>query len=217
MRNLASTSVVEFIGENLIGRTLTSEFISAITNDEQSEATYWDQTFFSNLVRRADGFNFDLTAITVGRRFGLDSEGQRKELAGSMDAVRVYRYEMTERASTGQLLGFARHISSTNTQSDPMAGTCFLVQMEVDGDGLTVSERQVGYGDFPAPGGRRKPQALDSRYRYTVDGRGRLSVEFDQETFDVDPKSFERRPSGDRFPTQISRELFDREGEPISG
>src|SRR5262249_51194027 len=121
------------------------------------------------------------------------------------------------RVSTGRLLGNARYISSTNTQFDPVAGTCFLVQMRVDGDALLVNERQVGYSDFPTLDGGTKPQALDCRYRYSLDSAGVLSVEFDQESFDVDPMPFERRPSGDRFPTQVSREVFDQEGAPVPG
>ncbi|WP_330334738.1 hypothetical protein OHS33_36610 [Streptomyces sp. NBC_00536] len=217
MQSAASKDVVEFIGRNLVGRTLTSEPISTRTHEGRVETTYADQTFFSNFVQRTNGFDFDLTVITRGRRFDLDANDHPGEPAGTLDAVRVYRYEMTERLSTGRLLGFARYISSTNTHFDPLAGTIFLVQMRVDGGALLVTERQVGYGDFPAPGGGRKPQALDCRYRYRLDDRGGLSVEFDQESFEVDAESFERRPSNDHFPTQVSRELFDLEGAPVVG
>jgi hypothetical protein len=214
MRNQA-LAVMEFIEQNLIGRTLNSEPISARTDDGLAEVTYSDQTFFSNLVRRAAGFDFNLTTITLGRRFRLNADGQRTELAGSMDAVRLYRYEMTARVSTGQLLGFIRLVSSTNEQLDPLAGTCSQVQMRLEDGALVVNERQIGYGDFPAPGGGRKPQALDYSHRYSVDDRGTLSAELEQEAFDVDPESFERRPSGDRIPTQTLRELVNREGEPV--
>ncbi|MXM64265.1 hypothetical protein GR925_12615 [Streptomyces sp. HUCO-GS316] len=209
MLSASSKSVVEFIGKYLIGRTLTSEPISTHTDAGRVETTYADQTFFSNFVQRTSGFDFDLTVITRGRRFGPDADG-------TLDAVRVYRYEMTERVSTGQLLGFARYISSTNTQYDPLAGSCFLIQMRVDGGALLVNERQIGYGDFPTPGGGRKPKALDCRYRYSLDDRGVVSVEFDQESYDVDAESFERQPSDDEFPTQVSRELFDQEGAPVT-
>jgi len=198
----ASMTVAQFIERNLIGRTLTSSLISALINDGRTEVTYADQTFFSNFVRREQGFDFDLTVITLARRFGL-YEGRRTELAGTMDVVRVYRYQMTERVSTGRLLGFARHISTTNTEFDPVAGTCFMVQMWVEDCTLVVDERQIGYGDFPVPGGGRKPQALDSTYRYSLDARGALQLRFDQATFDVDPDTFERTPSGDKFPTQV--------------
>lgn len=214
MKSQASAAVAEFIQQNLIGRTLTSSPITALTNDGGTEAEYADQTFFSNFVRREQGFDFDLTVITYGRRFGL-SDGRRMELAGTMDAVRVYRYQMTERVSTGRLLGFARYISTTNSQFDPVAGTCFMIRMRLDTGSLVVDERQVGYGDFPAPGGGRSPRALDSTYQYSLDAQGALQLQFDQATFDVDPDTFERSPSGDVFPTQISLEMSDREGQPV--
>ncbi|GGW86628.1 hypothetical protein [Streptomyces galilaeus] len=216
MQSAASKDVVEFIGHNLIGRTLTSQPINTCTHEGHVETTYTDQTFFSNLVQCANRFAFDLTVMTRGRRFGVDAEDRPGTPAGTMDAVRVYRYAMTERMSSGQLVGFARYISSTNTHFDPLAGTCFLVRMRIDDGALLVTEQQVGYGDFPTRDGGRKPQALDCRYRYRLDG-GVLSVEFDQESFDVDIDSFERRPSSDRFPTQFSRELFDSEGAPVAG
>ncbi|WNZ06186.1 hypothetical protein [Streptomyces sp. 11x1] len=215
MQSAASKDVVEFIGHNLIGRTLTSQPINTRTHEGRVETTYTDQTFFSNLVQRTNGFDFDLTLITHGRQFHLDAEDRPGAAAGTMDAVRVYRYAMTERVSTGQLLGFARYVSSTNTHFDPLAGTCFLVQMRIDDGALLVTEHQVGYGDFPTPDGGRKPQAMDCRYRYRLDDRGVLSVEFDQKSFDVDVNSFERQPTNDQFPTQVSRELFDTEGAPV--
>lgn len=217
MQSAASKDVVEFIEHNLIGRTLTSQPINTRTHEGRVETTYTDQAFFSNLVQRANGFNFDLTVITRGHQFDLDAEDSPGAPAGTMDAVRVYRYAMTERVSTGQLVGFAQYVSSTNTHFDPLAGTCFLVRMRIDDGAFLVTEQQVGYGDFPTPDGGRKPQALDCRYRYRLDDGGVLSVEFDQDSYDVDIDSFERRPSSDHFPTQFSRELFDSEGAPVAG
>ncbi len=130
MEKLSSAQrVVEFLQRNVIGRTVVAAPITAQTNDGGTEVTYADQNFFGDLAVRSDGFTFDLTSITLGRRYGLDANGEKVQLAGSMDAVRVFRYEMTERPSTGEVLGFARFVSSTNVQSDPMAGTCFLSRM----------------------------------------------------------------------------------------
>lgn len=211
MKSQASMTVAQFIERNLIGRTLRSSLINALINDGRTEVTYADQTFFSNFVRREQGFDFDLTVITLARRFGL-YDGRRTELAGTIDTVRVYRYQMTERVSTGRLLGFARHISTTNTEFDPVDGTCFMVQMRVEDGTLVVDERQVGYGDFPVPDGR-KPQALDSTYRYSLDAQGALQLRFDQATFDVDPDTFDRTPSGDKFPTQVGLPVAPTESE----
>lgn len=199
------TQVIDFLERNVIGKTVIAEPVTTCTSDNQIESTYIDQSFFSNLLRSADGFRFDLTSVTLGRRYVLDGDGKHKELAGTLDAVRLYRYEMTERASSGRLLGFARFLSSTNTASDPFAGTCFLVEMRMEGEDLVVQETQVGYADFFAYGGTRKPMASDGLYRYSVQD-GKLVLRFTQTTFNVDPDSLKRTPSGDVFPTQISKE-----------
>ncbi|MET0143522.1 MAG: hypothetical protein ABW328_01860 [Ilumatobacteraceae bacterium] len=203
---------MDFLERNVIGRAVVSAPVTAMTNDGATEVTYVDQNLFGNLTVRADGFSFDLTSITLGRRYGVDEHGEPVELAGSMDAVRVYRYDMTERSSTGELLGFGRFVSSTNVQSDPLAGTCFVVRMTLDGDELIVEDTQIGYGDFPARGGRRRPVALDGTYRYSVSD-GQLTVQFDQSTYDVDPASLQRTPTGEEFPTQHSEEHTDRDGQ----
>ena len=197
---------IEFLERNVIGRTVVAEPVTTRTNDGRTEASYVDQNFFSNLVRTGYGFAFDLTSVTLGRRYGLDENGEEMELAGSLDAVRVYRYEMTERPSSGRLLGFARFISTTNTEFDPFSGTCFLVHMWMQEGDLVVEETQAGYGDFPARGGERKPVASDGLYRYCIHD-DRLVVQFQQSTFDVDPKTLERTPTGDSFPAQVSREF----------
>lgn len=206
MRTQAGQQVVDFLERHVIGHTVAAQPITARTNGGRTEITYVDQNFFSNLSQTPDGFGFDLTAVTLGRRYGLDEQGRRVELAGSLDAVRVYRYELTERPSTGQLLGFARFVSSTNTEFDPFSGACFLSRMRLAGEELIVQDMQVGYGDFVDRGGVRRPIAVDGVYRYTVKD-GRLIVQFDQGTFNVDPETLTRTPTGDQFPTQVSEEF----------
>lgn len=198
--------IVDFLERNLIGRTVTSQPVITRTAQGGIESTYIDQNFYSNLVQTPDGFSFDITFLAMGRRFGLNAQGKREDLAGTLDAIRVYRYEMTERPSTGRVLGFARFISSTNTESDPVAGTCFMVRMSLEGEDLIVYDTQIGYSDFIGHGGALKPVASDGIYRYTQRD-GRLLVRFQQSTFAVDPDTLERTPTSDVFPAQISEEV----------
>jgi hypothetical protein len=202
--------VIEFLQANVIGRTVTSEPIVTRTNQGRTESAYVDQNFFSKLVRTPDGFTFDLTSLARGERFGLDSFGNPVESAGTLDAIRVYRYDVTERASTGRLLGFARFLSSTNANFDPLTGTCFLTRMMMEGDDLLITDTQIGYGDFVARGGQRVPVAVDGAYRYTLRG-SRLAVHYQQHTYDVDPQTLARTPTGDTFPVQVSVEAMAEE------
>jgi hypothetical protein len=209
--------VIEFLDRSVIGRTVASRPVTTRTNDGLTEATYVDQSFFSNLVRTDFGFAFDMTTLTQGQRYGLNKDGQRVELAGTLDAVRVVRYQITQRPSSGKLLGFAHLASSTNADFDPLTGVCFLVRMRLDNDGLLVHESQMGYGDFVSPGGARHPMAIDGSFRYQVSD-GRLVVHFQQASFNVDPETLQRVPSGETFPPQIAEEFgtSDRADEAIA-
>lgn len=209
--------VIEFLDSKVIGRTVVSQPVTTRTNDGRTEATYVDQSFFSNLVRTDFGFSFDMTALTRGERYGLDEKGKRVEFAGTLDAVRVVRYQLTQRASTGRLVGFWHLSSSTATEFDPLTGAGFLVTVRMDKDAMVLHESQMGYGDFVAPGGERRPMSIDGHFRYEV-SKGRLIVRFQQETFNVDPDTMQRVPSGETFPPQVSEEfgLSDRDDEAIA-
>jgi hypothetical protein len=197
--------VIKFFRDHVIGRTVIAEPVTTRTDQGRIEGVYEDQTFFSNLIETADGFHFDMTAITKGILYELDS-GQRGEPGESLDAVRVYRNEMTERRSSGNLVGFGHIISSTNTQPDPFSGAVFLIQMRLEGGTLVVKETQSGYADVPGAGGKYQAVASDGTYRYTVED-GKLLVQFQQTTYDVDPETLSRTPTGDSFPVQISKEI----------
>jgi hypothetical protein len=171
----------------------------------QVTTTYEEDAVFSNLTETANGFSFDMTTLSRGTRYVADKAG--KLLAeGTLNAVRVVRYEVTERSSSGKLVGFSRFISSTNTQPDPFSGTVFLVQIDGGHDRLTLHETMVGYCDLPAADGKAKPVAWEGRYHYSLEN-GNLVVTYDQETFDVDPATLRRTPTGDKFPPQVSREI----------
>jgi hypothetical protein len=206
MKTSDRAQVVKFLRNHVIGKTVVAAPVKTITDQGRTEGAYEDQTFYSNLVERADGFSFDLTVIFWGTLYELDKAGKRAREEGSLNAVRVYRYEMTERKSTGELVGFARFVSSTNTQPDPFAGTVFLARMWLEGDALIVHETQAGYADVAVAGGISKPIASDGNYRYAIED-GKLVVHLQQATFDVDPETHTRTPTKDKFPIQVSREI----------
>jgi hypothetical protein len=205
MRTSERTQVIKFLKDHVIGKTVVAAPVSTYTDQGRIEGVYEDQTFFSNLVEKADGFCFDLTAIFMGTLYELD-KGQRVKSEGSLNAVRVYRYEMTERKSSGRLVGFAWFVSSTNTQPDPFSGIVFLARMWLESEALVVQETQAGYADVAVTGGAFKPIASDGKYRYAVED-GKLVVHYQQTTFDVDPETLMRTPTQDKFPVQVSMEI----------
>jgi hypothetical protein len=206
MRTFERTQAIKFLKDRVIGKVVRSAPVTTFTDSGRIRAVYEDLTFFSNLVETAVGFRLDLTNYAMGTRFQKDSTGAFTAPEGSLNAIRVYRYEMTERKSSGRLVGFARWVSSTNSAPDPVVGTVFLVEMWLEDSALVVQETQVGYADWVAVDGTFTPVASDVKYRYAVQG-DKLVVQSEQATFRVDPETLRRTPTGDQFPTQVSAEV----------
>jgi len=205
MKGSERTQVVEFVKRHVIGKSVVAPPVTTDVDGGRITSTYEEDAVFSNLTETANGFSFDMTTLARGTRYVRDKK--RELLAeGTLNTVRVIRYEMTERSSSGKLVGFARFISSTNTQPDPFFPAIFLVQMSLERDRLAVHETMVGYVDFVAADGSFKPVALDGKYSYALE-QDRLVVRYEQETFDVDPTTLRRTPTGDKFPAQVSQEI----------
>jgi hypothetical protein len=197
---------IKFLRDHVIGKTVYATPLTTYTDEGRVMVVSDDQTFFSNLVETMDGFGYDLTAVARGTRYERDKAGQFEHPEGSLIAVRVYRYEITERKSSGKLVGFARYISSTNTQPDPFSGTIFVTRMWLEGGALVVQDAQAGYADLVGAGGTAKPGAIDGKYRYTIE-KDKLVLHYEQTNFDVDPETLRKTPRADKFPVQISNEI----------
>lgn len=198
--------VLEFLKRHVIGRAVVAEPVNTTTDGGRITAAYEEDAIYSNLVESATGFAFDLITLTRGTRYLAASKGKGLVAEGTLNTVRVLRYEITKRISTHQLIGHSRFISSTNVQPDPFAGVIFLVQMALRGDVLTVRESMVGYADLPAADGSFRPGAVEGTYEFSV-AKDRLRVRYEQERFDVDPKTLARKSTGDKFPPQVSEEV----------
>ncbi len=195
--------VLEFLRRNVIGKNVIADPVTTQIDNGRIVAAYEEDVVYSNLKETAQGFSFDLTTLARGTRY---LKGKRLLAEGTMNAVRVIRYEITQRLSSGNLVGHARFISSTNDEPDPFAGTIFLVQLKLRDGKLHVEEKHVGYADEMSAEGKFVPIATDGKYQYAVE-EGRLVVKYQQETFHVDPDSFKRTPTGDKFPVQTSCEI----------
>lgn len=203
VRKSERTEILAFLRKHVINRTVVAEPLT--TSDDQGKlaTSYEDQTFFNNLVETSDGFCFDLTALARGNRYVRGERGFLVE--GTLDAIRVYRYHITERKSSGKLVGYGRFVASSNTQDDPFSGTCFLARLSLQNGELFVEETQAGYSDFVSADGGFKPVASDGRYRYAVEN-GKLALYYQQTLWDVDAESLRRTRSKDKLPEQVSRE-----------
>ncbi|HRW16484.1 hypothetical protein [Amaricoccus sp.] len=197
--------VFEFLKENVVGRAVVAPPIITNTDRGRLESAFEEDVIYSNLCRTATGFSFDLTNLSRGTRYLPRSDGKEYVAEGTYNTVRVLRYEMALRRAADFLIGHARFLSSTNSHPDPMAGTAFLVRMWMEDDVLLVDERMSGFAEMVSADGGPRPVAIDGVYRYAVKD-GILVVCYQQTTYEVDPHSLERKPTGERFPEQVSKE-----------
>lgn len=203
MKTSERERMVRFLKRHVIGKAVGAAPITTQTDEGQLTSAYEDDMAFGNLVETAQGFSFDMTTLSRGTRY---TRGKEMVAEGILNVVRVIRYEMTERLSSGHMVGYARFVTSTNTHPDPFAGTVFFVRMWLRDDTLEVDERHVGYADVVSADGGYKPVATEGTYTYSVADAG-LVVEYRQATFDVDPETLKRTPTSDEFPPQVSREI----------
>jgi hypothetical protein len=204
MKESERMQVLEFLKNYVIGRSIVAAPVRTHTDRGQLTSAYEEDAVFSGLSETANGFSFDMTVLARGTRYVPEKSGLLAE--ATLNAVRVLRYEMTERLSSHKLVGFARFASTTNCQPDPLSGGAFLVRMRVDGYSLVLHESQVGYVDSMSADGSFKPFAVDGKATFVIE-QNALVVRYEQETFDVDPHTFARKPTGDKFPVQVSREV----------
>ena len=197
--------VLEFLRNHVIGRAVAATAVTTHTDRGHLTSAYEEDAVFSGLAETARGFSFDMTVLARGTRYTPDKNGQMVA-EGTLNAVRVMRYELTERLSTLKLIGVGRFVSSTNDQPDPLAGATFLIQLWMKDDALVLHETQVGYVDAVSADGSFKPFAVDGKVTFALD-RDVLVVRYAQETFNVDPHTLTRSPSGDKLPVQESREV----------
>jgi hypothetical protein len=206
MKRSERTEAITFLRKNVIGRMVIAEPVTTSSAEGRIITAYEDQTLFTNLVETQDGFGFDLTALASGTRYTPHEDGQSFRAEGTLNAVRVYRYEITERKSSGKLVGFGRFVASSNTRSDPFSGTCFLTRVSIADGVMIVQDTQSGYSDFISSEGGFRPVASDGQYRYASEG-GKLVLSYQQAIFDVDPETLKRTRSKEKFPLQVSREM----------
>jgi hypothetical protein len=195
--------IVDFLKRHVIGSAVSAKPVVTKFDRDEITSIYEEDVVFSNLSESREGFAFDMTTLARGTRY---LSGAELRAEGTLNTVRVLRYEITERLSSNALLGFSRFISSTNTQPDPIAGAIFLVRMSMRDGELRVEENQVGYSDRITAEGAARPIAVDGVYTYSVKGET-LAIHYDQTTFDVDPVTLSRAKTGEKFPTQVSRQV----------
>jgi hypothetical protein len=185
---------LKFLREHVVGKTVaTPDTIIKYAGNKVEGVTSGTDSY-TNLVETADGFKFDVVTVSKLTNYDLDKEGKRVKPGRNEDATFLTRYHLTERKSTGKLVGTARVMSSTHKTFT--AGLTVAVLMTVPKAGLQTKEHSLFYDDFFEAKGKWKPGASESTIRFYLDN-GKLWVAAETLQFDVDPETLKKTRTAD--------------------
>lgn len=196
--------MITFIRENVLGRVMLTDELTYRLDEETLEGVYSDQIVFTNLCESAWGFGMDMHIAASETVYNLDEGGQRAGVRKVFDGNSVFRYELAQRRSSGDVTGISRLISTTNSDQTAQAVVTGLYDMELADGALRWKELQLLYRDQPAAAGWRSV-AFDAACGFSMED-GRLRFEYNGACFDVDPVTLEKKPSNDVFPSFIALE-----------
>jgi hypothetical protein len=185
---------LKFLRAHVIGKTVAAPDTVFKYDGNKMEGVASGSDSYTNLVETADGFQFDVVSVSKLTNYDLDKEGKRIEPGRNEDGTYLARYDLTERKSTGKLVGTSRIISSTN-KTFP-AGLTAAVLFTVQEQGLTSAEHSLFYEDFFEAKGKFKPGASEGKLRFFLQ-EGKLRVEGENLQFDVDPKTLKKTRTTD--------------------
>jgi hypothetical protein len=185
---------LKFLREHVVGKTVATQdtIIKYAGNKVEGVSSGTDS--YTNLVETDDGFKFDVVTVSKLTNYDLDNEGKRVKPGRNEDATYLTRYHLTERKSTGKLVGTARVISSTHKTFT--AGQTVAVLMTVQKAGLQTKEHSLFYEDFFEAKGKWKAGASESTIRFFLE-KDKLRVEGENLQFDVDPETLKKTRTAD--------------------
>lgn len=185
---------LKFLRGHVIGKTVGSPETVIKYAGDKVEGVWSGTDSYTNLVETADGIQFDMVTMYKLTNYDLDREGKPVKPGRKEDATSLTRYDLTQRKSTGKLVGTARILSSTHKTFT--AGQTVAVLMAVEETGLTTTEYTLFYEDFFATKGAWKAGAAETKVRFFLD-EGKLVVQGESLQFDVDPKTLKKARTDD--------------------
>jgi hypothetical protein len=186
--------VVKFLKDHVIGKTLVTPESVFKYDSDKVEGVYSGMDSFTNLVETRDGFKFDVLTVSKLTNYDLDKKGKRVLPGRDEGGIYMVRYELSERRSTGKLVGTSRVVSSTHR--DFTAGYTAAVLMGLRDGVLESRESSILYEDFFAAGGKLRPGASEAVVRFSSVG-GKLRQQGEQLQYDVDVRTLKRTRTAD--------------------
>ena len=124
--------IIDFMEENVDGRTLfTKELVYELENGAL-QGIYSDQISFSNLKYSQSGFQIDMFIVSNEKIWLIDKEGQRDKLRKDFSSVSMFRFELAMRKSTNAITGCFRFISASgkNVPAEAVVSGIYDVRLE---------------------------------------------------------------------------------------
>lgn len=197
--------IAEYIRKVVIGRRLTTDEVIYLLEDGRLEGVYSDKIIFSDLTVSENGIQFNMTTVSEEKVYLRNIDGSRGKIQKDYTGTSVFRYNLALRKSTSQITGFMHCISTTVKDQTMEAIVYGVYDVEFDGGQLMWKEQQLFYRDSPAENGNYRPVAFDSSIRFYMNN-DKLVFEYTPVYLDVDPATFRKTRSKDKYPVYISRE-----------
>jgi len=190
--------VLKFLKAHIMGKTVRADETIEKADNGKSETVVSDTCAYGNLTETANGFQFDLTQVIGRTTYALGKDGKRIGSGHRTDVVAVFRYEVLERKSTGQLTGFDRVASCTDPKAYTI-GQIYAVRLQLverPGDCyLALAEATINYEDIDIEG-QARPGAYEYQEKLLVKD-GKLHKEERLSTSKVDPETLKRTRHGE--------------------
>jgi hypothetical protein len=190
MTSARGIAIREFLQKNVLNRKVSVQSEEKLDN-EGLEIEFARTLSVTDLQAVEHGFSFRRVATVRQKNSDLDAAGAKTGRTFAHDREIVSQTTVTERISTGEMLGVSVFVSSTVPQCN--AGTADAVRMWLDGDVLFMEEQTVGYVDIYSKGGVLKPGRQTIVWQFRADA-GKLVVHEETTAVQFDPST--RQPTG---------------------
>ncbi len=197
--------VINFLKNNVIGRSLKTDEIVYEIEEGKLEGVYSDEMFFSNLSLTESGLQFDMTTITREKIYFIDANKDRGALKKDFTGVSVFRYEFAERKSTSKITGIMRLVSST-VHDHTMEGIIYGVHdVQLKGEQLCWKEQQMLYRDMPTEKEQYRAVAFDAKIQFYLEN-DKLRFKYVPTYYNFDPEKLTKTLSKDKYPLFLTKE-----------
>lgn len=184
---------VKFFKDHIVGKTYQSD-TAVLKLVKQNVEVVFSSTFrVTECKESATGFSWKVTIGNKETVYSLDKDGRRDGEGKTTATKGESETVMTERKSTGELVGFDRMLSSSDKAGvlEDQATVCRLM---MTADGMELVNLTPLYLDREIAPGKFQPSSMKSTLKMVLKD-GRTSGEWTNHLSNVDPATMKRSPS----------------------